>query len=59
MSRTTEIDYVTESLSAYDRYWGRYIEYLRTWTDTHSDIAFCGCSPVCFDEWLNNENNED
>lgn len=39
--------------------WGRYLEYLRAWADTHSDTAFCGCSPVCFNEWLDNKNNEE
>ena len=39
--------------------WSKYLEYLRAWVDTHSETAFCGCSPACFNEWLDNENNED
>ena len=53
MSKTTETNYVGEPLNSNG--WDRYIEYLRAWADTHSDAAFCGCSPICFDEWMDNE----
>ena len=36
-------------------YWQRYIAYLKEWAETHSDEAFAGMSPACYDEWLDNE----
>ena len=37
----------------------RYINYLINWAIEHNDEAFKGCSPACFDEWLDNEGEED
>ena len=35
--------------------WDKYIEYLKKWAEEHSDEANMGMSPVCFDEWEENE----
>lgn len=35
--------------------WQRYIAYLHEWADSHADESFSGMSPVCYDEWLDNE----
>lgn len=35
-----------------------YCQYLKSWADSHSDIAFDGCTPACFDEWATNERTE-
>lgn len=32
--------------------WKRYIAYLFAWADDHKDGVFAGMSPVCWDEWL-------
>ena len=37
----------------------RYLNYLMRWIADHYDEAFKGCSPACFDEWLDNEYEED
>lgn len=39
--------------------WNGYIEYLLTWAEEHDDLAFAGNSPVCYDEWLDNECEEE
>lgn len=39
--------------------WCKYIQYLHQWAAEHKDVAFAGCSPVSFDEWLNNEEAND
>ena len=36
-----------------------YCEYLRDWADSHEDVGYEGCCPVCFEEWLNNEGTDD
>lgn len=36
----------------------RYINYLMNWAIEHNDEVYEGCSPVSFDEWLNNEAGE-
>ena len=38
--------------------WEKYIEYLKKWAEEHSDEANMGMSPVCFDEWEENEDCE-
>jgi hypothetical protein len=38
--------------------WEKYIEYLKKWTEEHSSEANMGMSPVCFDEWEENEDCE-
>lgn len=35
--------------------WQRYISYLHEWADIHKDDKCGGQSPVCFDEWCDNE----
>lgn len=39
--------------------WDKYIEYLKRWAETHSDNEFEGMSPVCYDEFLDNEEEEE
>ena len=39
--------------------WEKYIEYLKQWAEEHSGSEFTGMSPVCFDEWEENENTEE
>lgn len=39
--------------------WSQYIRYLRQWTTDHRKGAFYGMSPVCFDEWCDNEGSEE
>ena len=35
--------------------WKKYLKYLHKWADEHSNKNFYGMSPVCFDEWIDNE----
>lgn len=35
--------------------WEKYIEYLKKWVEEHSGKEYAGMSPVCFDEWEDNE----
>lgn len=35
--------------------WEKYIAYLYDWADTHKGEEFQGCSPACYDEWVDNE----
>ena len=37
----------------------RYLNYLMNWIADHHEDEFKGCSPACFDEWLDNEGEED
>ena len=37
----------------------RYLNYLMSWIADHHEDEFKGCSPACFDEWLDNEYKED
>lgn len=37
----------------------RYLNYLVNWIADHHEETFKGCSPACFDEWLDNEGEED
>ena len=37
----------------------RYLNYLMSWIADHHEETFKGCSPACFDEWLDNEGGED
>lgn len=39
--------------------WARYINYLIEWAFDHSGGEFKDSSPACYDEWLDNENEED
>ena len=38
--------------------WRRYLQYLREWSETHSEDMFYGMSPACFAEWLDWEYQE-
>lgn len=35
--------------------WKKYIDYLKQWTDVHSDPMSEGMSPACYDEFCDNE----
>lgn len=35
--------------------WQEYLQYLRDWADAHQSSANEGMSPVCYDEWEDNE----
>lgn len=39
--------------------WNNYIEYLIKWAEAHKGIEFEGMSPVCYDEFLENEEEEE
>lgn len=39
--------------------WDGYIKYLHKWAVEHSNKGFNGCSPVCYDEWLGCEREDD
>lgn len=41
-----------------DSNWDNYISYLHEWAAEHSNEAYAGMSPVCYDEWLDNECEE-
>jgi len=32
--------------------WQQYLQYLRDWVDSHSEVTFYGMTPACFEEWL-------
>lgn len=38
--------------------WNNYIQYLKDWARQHEDIENEGMSPVCYEEFLDNENEE-
>ena len=38
--------------------WNNYIEYLKVWAEQHKEIENEGMSPVCYDEFLDNESEE-
>ena len=38
-----------------DNKWKLYIEYIKNWAEEHSDGAYAGMSPICYDEWIDNE----
>lgn len=35
--------------------WQGYLDYLRKWASEHKELEYYGMSPVCFDEWEDNE----
>ena len=39
--------------------WRKYLQYLRDWSDSHSEPGFYGTTPACFDEWLGCEYQEE
>lgn len=38
--------------------WNNYIEYLKVWAEQHKAKEYEGMSPDCYDEFLDNEQNE-
>lgn len=38
--------------------WDRYLEYLKNWVETHSEIGCEGMSPACYDEFCENDDEE-
>lgn len=39
--------------------WQGYITYLKEWADSHADETYMFMSPVCYEEWLDNEGAEE
>jgi len=39
--------------------WEKYLKYLRGWADSHAEPVFYGTTPVCYDEWVDNEYHEE
>lgn len=35
--------------------WSRYLRYLVQWAIDHSEEAYGGMTPACYDEWLSDE----
>lgn len=35
--------------------WNAYLAYLKGWVNDHKGVDNFGMSPVCFDEWQDNE----
>lgn len=42
-----------------DVVWGKYLQYLRDWANSHNGPGFYGMTPACFDEWLGCEYQEE
>lgn len=38
--------------------WDRYLQYLKNWAETHSEIGCEGMSPACYDEFCENDDEE-
>lgn len=41
-----------DPISENENAWAAYCKYLHEWADSHSNKAFEGCCPVCYDEFL-------
>lgn len=39
--------------------WNNYIEYLKDWARQHEEQKFEGMSPICYGEFLDNENEQE
>lgn len=37
------------------RKWDAYLEYLKDWADAHTEMECQGMSPVCYDEFIDND----
>ena len=37
------------------RKWDAYLEYLKDWADGHTEMECQGMSPVCYDEFIDND----
>ena len=42
-------------MTGQEEVWGAYVAYLREWAEEHKGVGFCGMSPACFGEWLDND----
>lgn len=41
--------------SGQEMLWNAYLAYLKDWVNYHKGVDNFGMSPVCFDEWQDNE----
>lgn len=41
-----------------DANWNNYVEYLKDWANQHADPANMRMSPACFEEFMDNEEEE-
>ena len=39
--------------------WHDYLEYLIHWAISHTSKSFAGCMPVCYNEWVDSEGNDE
>ena len=46
---------VEKEMENREKNWDAYIKYLREWATDHAEIAYSGQSPVCFDEFCDND----
>lgn len=45
---------INNSTNKMDTYF-KYLEYLKDWANSHNEMGDYGMSPICFDEWYDNE----
>ena len=53
------VEYEASAVLDADTVHKAYLQYLSRWIFDHYEDEFKGCSPACFDEWLDNEYEED
>ena len=53
------VEYEASAILNADTVHKAYLQYLSRWIFDHYEDEFKGCSPACFDEWLDNEYEED
>ncbi len=53
------VEYEASAVLNADTVHKAYLQYLSRWIFDHYEEEFRGCSPACFDEWLDNEYEED
>lgn len=53
------VEYEASAVLNADTVHKAYLQYLSRWIFDHYEDEFKGCSPACFDEWLDNEYEED
>ena len=52
------VEYEASAVLNADTVHKAYLQYLSRWIFEHYEDEFKGCSPACFDEWLDNEGEE-
>lgn len=53
------VEYEASAVLNVDTVHKAYLQYLSRWIFDHYEEEFKGCSPACFDEWLDNKYEED